>query len=64
MSPADNVFSGLVFVVLGCLSLFSGISAKVWRRDESRFRVGALILGLLFVMMGVLALLGYIVIDE
>ena len=60
----DNVVSGLVFLVLGSLSLFSGLSATVWRAEGSRYRIGAILVGLILMITGALALLGYIEIKE
>lgn len=58
----DSTISGLVFFLLGSLALFVGLSARRWRREEARFRVGTIIVGLIFIIMGILGLMGIIVI--
>jgi len=60
----DSVVSGLIFLILGALSLYSGISNRVWQREESRYRIGAIIVGLVFMTMGILALVGTIEIKD
>ena len=47
----DNVVSGLMFLLLGFLAFLSGLSANMWRRDESRYRIGAIIAGLVFMIL-------------
>ena len=56
----DSKVSSLAFFLLGSLALFAGLSSKRWQREESRLRVGTIIVGLVFIIMGVLGLLGYI----
>jgi hypothetical protein len=60
----DSVVSGLIFLILGSLSLFSGISTRAWRPEESRYRIGAILVGLGFMTMGILALVGLIEIKD
>jgi hypothetical protein len=60
----DSVVSGLIFLILGALSLYSGISPRAWGPEESRYRIGAIIVGLVFMTMGILALVGYIEIKD
>jgi threonine/homoserine/homoserine lactone efflux protein len=60
----DNVVSGLIFLLLGFLAFLSGLSANMWRREESRYRIGALIAGLLFMIIGILVLVGYLEIKD
>jgi hypothetical protein len=55
----DNAATGLLLLTLGVLSVLTGRSARVWRRDESRYRIGAVIFGLICIVMGILAPLGY-----
>ena len=46
----DNVVSGLMFLLLGFLAFLAGLSATMWRREESRYRIGAIIAGLLYLL--------------
>lgn len=59
-----NVVSGLLLLALGALSSLTGVSARVWRRGESRYRLGAILFGVICIAMGVFGLLGYIDIQE
>jgi hypothetical protein len=56
----ENVGSGLFFLTLGLLSFLTGCSARVWKRDEARYRPMAIIFGLICITMGILGMLGYI----
>jgi uncharacterized membrane protein len=56
----DTIVSSLVFFLLGSLALFAGLSARRWRREEARLRVGAIVVGLIFIILGILGLMGYI----
>jgi len=49
----DNVVEGLIFLILGFLALLSGMSANLWRREESRYRMGAIVAGLVFMILDV-----------
>ena len=60
----NNLTPGLVLLTVGSLSFLAGCSARVWRPDESRYRIGAIIFGVICVTMGVLGLLGYIEISD
>lgn len=59
-----NVAPGVVLLTVGTLSLLSGLSARVWRDEGTRYRLCTAIFGLICVTMGVLGLLGYIDINE
>jgi len=59
-----NVAAIVVCLTVGSLSFLSGCSNRVWRGDESRYRIIAIIFGLICIVIGVLALLGYIEIQE
>jgi uncharacterized YccA/Bax inhibitor family protein len=56
----ENIVSGLIFLTLGVLSFLTGCSARVWSREEARYRIMAIIFGLLCITMAVLGMLGYI----
>jgi hypothetical protein len=56
----DSIISSLLFLLLGSLALFAGLSARRWRPEEARLRVGAIVVGLIFLSMGILGLLGYV----
>ena len=56
----NNIVSSVAFFLLGSLALFTGLSSKRWQREERRLRVGTIIVGLVFIIMGLLGLLGYI----
>lgn len=56
----DNIASSGLFFLLGALALFAGLSAKRWKPEETRLRVGTIIVGLILLGMGLLGLLGYI----
>ena len=58
----DSTFSSLAFLLLGSLALSAGLSAKRWQPEEKRLRIGALAVGLIFVIMGILGLMKYVVI--
>ena len=49
-----------MFFLLGSLALFAGLSSKRWRREEFRLRIGAIVVGLIFIITGILGLMGYI----
>jgi ABC-type Mn2+/Zn2+ transport system permease subunit len=59
-----NQTPGVVLLIVGALSLLSGLSARVWRDEGTRYRLIAAIFGLICVALGVLGLLGYIDINE
>jgi hypothetical protein len=59
-----NLTPGLLLLTLGSLTFLSGMSGRVWRGDESRYRIGALIFGVICIATGALALLGYMDIQE
>jgi hypothetical protein len=59
-----NLVPGVLLVTLGTLTLLSGISANVWRVEGARYRIIAIVVGLIFLIMGGLGLLGYIEIQE
>ncbi len=59
-----NVARGLVLLTVGALSFLSGCSARVWRGEEARYRLGAVIFGVICVTMGVLGLFGCIDIND
>lgn len=54
----------VVCLGLGSLIFVSGCSARVWRGDEARYRIYAIIFGLICIVMGVLALFGFIEIQD
>ena len=56
----DSRVSSLAFFLLGFLALFAGLSAKRWQREETRLQIGTITVGLIFIVMGILWLLGYI----
>lgn len=56
----NNIVSSIAFFLLGSVALFAGLSAKRWQREEARLRVGTIVVGLVFIIMGILGLLGYI----
>ena len=56
----DSIVSSLAFFLLGSLALLTGLSARRWRPEEARLRVGAIVVGLIFLILGILGLLGYI----
>jgi peptidoglycan/LPS O-acetylase OafA/YrhL len=56
----DSIVSSVLFFLLGSLALFAGLSARRWRPEEARLRVGAIVVGLVFLIMGILGLMGYI----
>ena len=56
----NNFVSSVAFFLLGSLALFAGLSAKRWQREEASLRVGTIIVGLVFIIMGILGFLGYI----
>jgi hypothetical protein len=53
-----------MFLLLGFLAFLAGLSANMWRREEARYRIGAIIAGLVFIILGILALVGYIEIKD
>jgi hypothetical protein len=59
-----HVAAIVVCLTVGSLSFLSGCSTRVWRGDESRYRIFAIIFGLIGIVMGVLAMIGYIEIQE
>jgi hypothetical protein len=59
-----DVAAIVVCLTIGPLSFLSGCSTRVWRGDESRYRIVAIIFGLICTVMGVLTLLGYIELQE
>jgi threonine/homoserine/homoserine lactone efflux protein len=50
----------ILLLVLGSLIFAAGFSAKVWRREEWRYRVLSVLVGLLLIIMATLVLLGVI----
>ncbi|MDQ2974235.1 MAG: hypothetical protein M3R69_02345 [Acidobacteriota bacterium] len=56
----ENIVSGLFFLTLGVLSFLTGCSARVWAREGPRYRIMAIIFGLICITMAVLGMLGYI----
>ena len=48
----------VLLLSVGSLTFLSGLSARVWRGSEARYRVLAVIVGLIFITMGALGLLG------
>lgn len=54
----------VLLLSLGSLIFLSGCSARVWRGEGARYRLGAIIVGLIFITMGALALIGYIEIQD
>ncbi len=48
----------VLLITLGSLTFLSGLSKRVWRGDEARYRIMAVIIGLIFFTMGTLGLLG------
>jgi hypothetical protein len=57
----DNMVSSLVFLLLGSLALFAGLSSRIgWSERGARLRMGAIIVGPIFIIMSILGFLGYI----
>lgn len=54
----------VLLLTLGSLIFLSGCSSRVWRGDEARYRPVATIVGLILIVMGGLALFGYMEIKE
>ena len=47
----------ILLLVLGSLIFATGLSARVWRREESHYRVLSVLVGLLLMIMATLVLL-------
>ena len=54
----------VVLITLGSLTFLSGVSARIWVGSEARYRVIAVVVGLIFLTMGALGLLGIMELRE